>query len=141
MKRLVFYLIAGSVITILAVMLIPAINSTGRPTQQQRAVIEMRIIGDAMQAYRKQTGSYPTGRTEHILQQLRGTNASGSHFLLHPYRQGYSTNDYVDPWGTPYRIEVVTETNFFIWSAGKKGEFGDRDDQIFDSAADNLANP
>jgi type II secretory pathway pseudopilin PulG len=141
MKRLVFYLIAGSVITILVVMLIPAINSTGRPTQLQRAVIEMRIISDAMQAYRKQTGSYPTGQTENILQQLRGTNDSGSHYLLHPYRRNYSTNDYVDPWGTPYRIEVESEINFVIRSAGKNGEFGDRDDQFFDGAATNLANP
>jgi type II secretory pathway pseudopilin PulG len=141
MKRLVSYLIAAPVIITLVILLVPAISPTGRPTQQQKAIIEMRIIGSALQAYRKETGSYPTGQTENILQQLRGTNASGSHYLLPPYRQGYSTNDYLDPWGTPYRIEVENEINFVIRSAGKNGEFGDRDDQVFDGAATNLANP
>jgi type II secretory pathway pseudopilin PulG len=141
MKRLGLYLIAAPVIVILVIMLFPAIGTTGRPNQQQKAIIEMRLIGGALQTYRNETGNYPTGQTENILQQLRGTNASGGHYLLHPYRQGYSTNDYVDPWGTPYRIEVEDEIHFVILSAGKNREFGDRDDQIFDSAANNLANP
>lgn len=140
MKRLVFYLIAVPLILLLIVMLLPAISG-GRPTRQQRCTLEMQLISDALQQYQKETGGYPTGQTENILQQLRATNALGNQYLLYPFRQGYSIYEYVDPWGTPFRIEIGQGSNFVIRSAGKNGEFGDGNDLVLHSSSNNLVNP
>ena len=79
--------------------------------------------------------------TENILQQLRATNALGNQYLLYPFRQGYSIYEYVDPWGTPFRIEIGQGSTFIIRSAGKNGKFGDRNDLVIHSSSNNLVNP
>ena len=140
MKRFIFYLISVPIILLLVVMLLPPISG-GHPTRQQKCTLEMRFISDALQQYRKETGRYPTGQTENILQQLRATNALGNHYLLYPFRQGYSIHEYVDPWGKPFRIEIGQASNFVIRSAGKNGKFGDRNDLVLHSSSNNPVNP
>ncbi len=141
MKRLVLYLIAGPAILLLAFMLIPAISDNGRPSPKAKCILEMRLISDALHQYRKDVGEYPTGKTESILQQLRATNALGNHYLLYPFRKGYSIHEFVDPWGTPFRIEISQASNFVVHSAGKNRQFGDGNDLYFSSSSNNLVNP
>ena len=46
-----------------------------------------------------------------------------------------------DYWGTPYRIEIVVQTNYVIRSAGKNRTFGDKDDITFDSVKHGFVKP
>lgn len=140
MKRFIFYLISVPIILLLVVMLLPAISG-GHPTRPQKSTLEMQFIAEALHQYRKETGRYPTGQTENILQQLRATNALGSQYLLYPIRRGYSIHEFVDPWGKPYRIEIGQAAEFVIRSAGKNGKFGDRNDVVLHSSSNNLVNP
>jgi hypothetical protein len=60
------------------------------------------------------------------------TNSSISH-LLHgrDQRLTFRNGQLIDPWGSPYRFKVASQTNFFdvtISSAGRDRQFGTSDD-------------
>ena len=47
----------------------------------------------------------------------------------------------IDVWQTPYKIELVRQTNFIIHSAGPNLKFGDADDIIFNSVSNDFVKP
>ena|SRR5277367_4255104 len=57
---------------------------------------------------------------------------------------GFGTNHsgaMVDVWQTPYKIELLGQTNFVIRSAGKDKIFGTTDDIIFNSISNDFVKP
>jgi hypothetical protein len=60
------------------------------------------------------------------------------------YNFGFGTNHsgaMVDAWQTPYRIELIGQTNFVVHSAGKDKIFDDADDIIFNSLSNDFVKP
>jgi len=65
-------------------------------------------------------------------------------FTLNQNNIWFDTNtscELVDPWQTPYRIELVGRTNFIFRSAGKNLKFGDKDDIVFSSVSNDFVEP
>ncbi len=44
----------------------------------------------------------------------------------------------MDPWKTPYEINLIGQTNYIIRSAGPNHLFGDKDDIISNSGSNHL---
>jgi len=67
-----------------------------------------------------------------------------SFFAAHNNQFGFNTNaagEVVDIWRTPFRIELVGQTNFVIRSAGQNHTFGDKDDIVFNSISNDFVKP
>ena len=47
----------------------------------------------------------------------------------------------LDRWGTPYRIEFKTPTNYVLRSAGADKTLGSKDDIVFDSSKNRFVSP
>ena len=58
-------------------------------------------------------------------------------FTWHTNGQG----QILDPWQTPYRIEIFRQTNFVIRSAGTDKVFGNADDVVFNSISNDFVKP
>ena len=89
----------------------------------------VRRIDHAMSAvlgmlgeYRKEFGSFPAGDTATICQALLGRNPHGKKFLSWEPKNINSAGEFVDPWGTPYRIYISGEYPL-IRSAGENRTF------------------
>ena len=89
--------------------------------------LEMDTFLMAMRGYEAAFGKYPSGSATEILQALAGNSPWKRVFLV----MGRSTNsfgEFVDPWGTPYKITVESNNRVIIRSAGVNRSFGDKDD-------------
>jgi len=101
----------------------------------------MTAISAALQEYNNKTGSYPEGDTKAVLKALSdNTNSQGHAYLVFNRVAGHLYED-LDPWGTPYQIEIFGQTNFIICSAGKNMNFGDKDDIVFNSISNDFVKP
>src|SRR5207249_1350961 len=86
---------------------------------------EMDAFLMAMWGYEAAFDRYPSGSPTEILQALAGNNPWKRVFLV----MGRSTNsvgEFVDPWGTPYKITVESNNRVTIRSAGENRSFGDK---------------
>ena len=92
--------------------------------------IEMRSLLGALQYYETEYDKYPSGSSSEMLHVLRGNNPKKKVFLSIPERSTDKTGEFVDPWGTPYRIIIESTNGVTIQSAGKNRIFGDNDDVI-----------
>jgi hypothetical protein len=52
-----------------------------------------------------------------------------------------SQGEIVDYWKKPFQIEIATQTNFIIRSAGPNQKFGDADDIVFNSVSNDFVKP
>ncbi len=93
-----------------------------------RANAEIISIGAAMEEHRKHLGHYPSGELADTLRSLRGENEKKIVFLLMDAKSAGSGGEFLDPWGTPYRIEIQGTNHLRIASAGPNKTFGDGDD-------------
>ncbi|MEA3186423.1 MAG: Type secretion system protein [Chthoniobacter sp.] len=80
---------------------------------------EVKLIYAAMEAYENQYHALPTGDTAAIIAKLSGTNARELKFLKPLPRSQDSQGHLLDPWGSPYRIDVSDPANPKVWSPGK----------------------
>jgi hypothetical protein len=93
-----------------------------------RTKMDIASIRAAAQQFETVYGRLPIGTNALLFHALFGGNPQKTVFLE---GRTNNTGELLDPWGTPYRIEIG-ETNFLISSAGKDGKWGDKDDYIFD---------
>ena len=47
----------------------------------------------------------------------------------------------LDPWNTPFQVEIVGQTNFILRSAGPNKNIGDADNIIFNSVSNDFMKP
>ncbi|HVU07020.1 MAG TPA: hypothetical protein VHG89_00590 [Verrucomicrobiae bacterium] len=99
----------------------------------------------ALKAYSNSYGVLPIGDAESIERILIGENLQGKNpqktAFLNFIWQSEHPNGMIDPWGTPYQIEFLQQTNFVIRSAGRNRKFGDKDDIIFNSISNHFVKP
>jgi len=90
--------------------------------------VEIHSFTAAMESYKDDFGTYPTGDNPTVFGALRGNNPKKLIFLdVHP-RSISAGGAFVDPWETPYEIKVISTNRLSIRSAGKNKRFGDADD-------------
>src|SRR4051794_14070105 len=71
----------------------------------------------ALSQYHTEFGEYPSGTKANILTTLLGENSKKILFLHVDPTLINSTGELMDPWKTPYKINIAGETNFTIRSA------------------------
>jgi hypothetical protein len=96
---------------------------------------ETKTVASALKQRAVSTGSLTNIDGAFILQALFGTNT-----FLNSYRTN-ANGEFLDAWQTPYKIEILSQTNFIIRSAGKDKIFGDADDIIFNSVSNDFVKP
>jgi len=79
----------------------------------------------AVEHFEKEFGVHPTGTTHQILSSLRGQNERELLFLILNDPPGA----FLDPWGTPYEIEIEKE-KITVSCAGANAVHGDEDDIV-----------
>jgi hypothetical protein len=111
-------------------LLIPTLmmhRTGGRPSDKTE--MEMSGITLAIQQYEAETGALPAGTNAAIFQLLYGTNPFHRDFF-DPGDRTNGSGEFLDSWGSPYRIEINSRTNIVVKSAGPDGKWGDQDDYV-----------
>lgn len=86
-------------------------------------------IAGGLQQYFELFQKYPEGGNREIAKALFGDNPRKLRILNWPQRKLGVNGEFLDPWGTPYRIEAARD-KIEIVSAGPNRLLGDADDQI-----------
>jgi len=107
MRPAIKYAIVLAFIILLAVILLPGITGGG-PAPIARCRVELDDIARALSAFNNDQGTLPSGDTQSILRVLNGENPQRKVYLNFARKSGRGANEYIDPWGTPYQIEVGT---------------------------------
>ena len=96
-------------------------------------------VATALNEFETTYKEIPSGNSAAIFRALYGSNPKSIIFLS----RGMTNDDgqMIDPWGTPYQIEILQQTNFTILSAGHDQKFGDKDDVTFNSISNNFVKP
>lgn len=78
----------------------------------------------AIKAYRIEYGTLPLGDEIAIISILQGKNARAIVFFYAPVKQFDPQGRFLDPWKSPYRMDLSDLANPKIWSPGpnKKDE-------------------
>ena len=140
MKRRPFYLVCGSLIALLAAVLL-SYPIRHREPGVPRVKVEMLTIANALRQYESTYNEFPLGDDSCISRALLGSNVQSIVFL---YARTNDLGELIDPWKTAYkiRIELSDRTNFLIQSAGKNKMFSDSDDYALDSTkSDSVQEP
>ena len=122
MTKTVIIIIVAIVITVIA-FLYP---STWIKCGSRQDVDEIHSIKIAMKQYRQEYGIFPTGSVESVLASLYGNNDRKIVFLELLTDHNKFNSKGLDPWGTPYRIEIE---EVIVTCAGPDHKFGTADDQ------------
>ena len=118
------YLIGGLVVLVGALW-IPVIQPMLRVSKAQHDVDELAL---GLKAYLITFGEFPSGSAAEICEALSGKNREHA-----PVVEAYEVNaahEFIDPWGTPYRMSF--EGNLKVYSCGpnKLDEQGKGDDIV-----------
>ncbi len=79
---------------------------------------------DALQQYKGRMGSYPSGNNVEVAKALSGNNARSLIILVGRHQNMNDKGEFVDPWGTPFRIYFAGDS-VLIRSAGPNKRFDD----------------
>ncbi len=131
-KRFIFYTVASAVIASLIVLLLPLVRNerTDRGYLLSQTKTDVKNINTALNQLEIACSVLPSGDNRAIFRTLFGSNTLQIVFLA--TARTNSDGELLDPWGSPYEIEILAQTNIVIKSAGKNGRWGDKDDYVFD---------
>ena len=97
-----------------------------------RARAELAVIGEMLEAYRREYGDYPQAANtpEKLYDALRGNLGVAQITLRDPAAPGNTANCFVDPWGRAYQYAyyardlgvAAVERGFVLYSLGVRGE-------------------
>lgn len=124
----VTWLTVVAILVVLYPLLFPAI--TDRPTAASRrrdqAHFDASQLTWALKTYYAEYGTAPTRPHVEIIRALIGANPRKIVFLDPDLKQLNSSNELLDPWGLPYRIDTSDPANPRIYSFGpNKHDDGD----------------
>jgi general secretion pathway protein G len=117
LEIMVVVFIIGLLVTIVA----PRIVGRTDDARRTKAMADLASIGQALNLYRLDNGTYPT--TEQGLQALneRPTSAPAPRAWRN---EGYLDRVPIDPWGNPYVYVLVTPQRYALQSFGSDGVEG-----------------
>jgi hypothetical protein len=119
--------------------------SSGVPTEKEKTKAkvletrgEERLMGELLEEKASKVGGLTNIPNEFILNPFLTANKyRGISFTTRTNALG----EVIDIWQMPFQIKLVGQTNFIIRSAGPDQKFGDADDIIFNSAANDFVKP
>jgi hypothetical protein len=126
------------ILAVLVVIIYPLLTPHFGTKEEAQIVctqFESKDIASALKKRVTVTGSLSTIDNAFILQAVFGTNT-----FLYSDRTN-ANGQFLDPWETPYKIDILGQTNFTVRSAGPNKKFGDADDIIFNSVSNDFSNP
>jgi len=109
-------------------LIYPAMYSGHGPKKQTIASAQMLAIQTACSLYRNEFARFPFGDSFDIGLMLTGHNPKEKVFLDPDDISTNGEGALLDPWGTPYQIQLAPDKLPFIESAGKDGRWGTKDD-------------
>lgn len=105
-------------------------KSIGRENEGRTSLsFDTHGIAGGLQQYYDLFQSYPGGGNREIAKALFGNNPRKVRILNWPKRKLSVEGEFLDPWGTPYQIQVIRQ-KIEIRSAGPNRLFWDADDQF-----------
>jgi hypothetical protein len=119
-------LIGVPVLVVLVVAAIPL-------WRRYKAKHDVEILAFALRGFAAENGHLPTGTQAQIAKLLRGENIGGQN----PKRLDYveaslsemnSAGEFIDPWGTPYRISDQGDARAYSCGPNRQDENGEGDD-------------
>jgi len=130
MRTVVYIVVLLLIGAFLALLLFPAISSTGHPdgrSEAKNSVVQLII---AAKGYRAEYGESPKGDRKTILQVLQGKNPSKIIFIKLDPKRITKDGIFVDPWDSPYAFGLSDPTDPWAYSFGKNkiDEGGHNDD-------------
>jgi type II secretory pathway pseudopilin PulG len=121
-------IIAIFILAALVLLVWPALQEGPRAKPNTRVAHELASLRLAAHAYRMEFGQFPTGNVSQVCVALAGHNPRQIIFILFPPEKIQPDGAFLDPWGSPYRIEFPTPTNVIASSAGRDQTWGTDDD-------------
>jgi hypothetical protein len=119
---------------VLCGLLIPVTSSRrGVSAKLVLCKYELTRLIAATEQYQAKYGSYPPGGRREFIRSLLGDNSDKIAFVELNRSRFNPAGEFLDPWGTPYEIQIIPGTNLAVRSAGKNKKFGDKDDQVSDT--------
>ncbi len=91
-------------------------------TTQFNADVENLFV--ALERYRQQVGTFPTGGNLEVAKALSGRNPKNVIVIVGSKTSVNDKGEFLDPWGTPLRI-YFSDTGILIRSAGPNRRFDD----------------
>jgi hypothetical protein len=117
------------VLFIVAALIWPWLATRGEGVHRiDRELIAVQV---ALDQYKNQYGLYPSGDSATICRVLAGDNRDKLIFLEWQPKSTSAKGEFLDPWGTPYRI-YFSGNEPLIRSAGQNKQFDSTGDKDFD---------
>jgi hypothetical protein len=134
LKRICFLFVLGFLGLILIQMLYPfgSENRVREKARHIKAKYDLRQI-TALLKQNTTNGAYVTN----VESYFNFLGVSEGDFAWHTNGQG----QILDPWQSPYRIEILQQTNFAVRCAGTDKIFGNADDIVFNSISNDFVKP
>lgn len=125
-----------ALVGLLWVLFVPMdITGVFNKSKETAAYSDARELSAALYAYRVNNGKYPRGGDSVIFRELTGRGADKKVYIdWRPKRLSLKDERFLDPWGTPYRIQIEGE-KVSVSSAGRDRKFaaeGQGNDVVFD---------
>lgn len=95
-----------------------AFSSRGISAKGEVRLFMPSIVG-AVNQYRTDYGSFPSGENAAIVAALRGKNPRGIIYFEPPTPWINPKGELIDPWKTPYCFDLSDPQNPRVWSCGK----------------------
>ncbi len=119
-------LISVPVMVLLVVALVPA-------WRRHQAKRDVDILALALRGFVAENGHYPTGTRAQIAALLQGETVGGQNpkrldYVVASMGEMNAAGEFVDPWGTPYRLGDGTDARAYSCGQNRKDEAGDGDD-------------
>jgi hypothetical protein len=122
--------IAIAVAGMIVLLLVGPYRDTKLRFQIAKCQVEAANLVAAINSYEAECGKTLESSNAAILQALRGQNSKKLVFLDIDIRLLDENWSMVDPWRTPYLIQINSTNRASIRSAGPNKQFGDADDVI-----------
>jgi len=113
---------------ICVILVVPFVFSRGRDRHGNVAKMDVLNILAALTQYEREFGTFPIGDRIQVLKLLRGENPREIVFFSVAPERVNSKGEFMDGWGTPYDIQILSSNSVSVRSAGPNKIFGDKDD-------------
>ena len=125
------------VLVVIALVILGGLAAWLGPQQWRlaRARHDVRVLLIGLTGFERETGRLPQGSVAEICGLLRGDNVQGQNPKRLDYieAKSYEMNaagEFVDPWGTPYRIATSPQPRAYSCGPNKRDEQGRGDDIV-----------
>lgn len=101
--------------------------------QRSKAKHDVDVLVVAVRGFIAENGRAPTGTLAQIAALLRGEDVGGQNprrldYVVARLREMNAAGEFIDPWGTPYRIQTAPEPRAYSCGPNRRDEAGEGDD-------------